>query len=77
MNTKDEKRITVRVSSELYEQISAAATSRNLSVNAFIIQSLESTVNGELRKLLAQIQDRLNKIESVLTEEQLDSMIPN
>lgn len=57
---KDEKRISLRVSPELHEQITVAANSRNLSINAFIIQALELAVdpNGMVNRL-AIIEEKL------------------
>lgn len=63
---KEEKRITVRVSPLLYDKVALAASERNLTINAFIIQSLENSVETEPKPVLEEILRRLAMVESKL-----------
>lgn len=74
METKDEKRITVRVSPDLYNQIVAAAREKNLTINAFIIQSLESIVVGDLKATLDRINIRLDEMEIKIRERNMNPL---
>jgi uncharacterized protein (DUF1778 family) len=59
---KDEKRVTVRMSPEMYEMMVASARERNLSINAFIIRAIE---NSEFDKALER---RMVEIEAFIEE---------
>jgi uncharacterized protein (DUF1778 family) len=57
---KEEKRITVRVSPSLHDKILLAAGQRNLSINGFIIQSLERSVDPvSVESRLAIVEEKL------------------
>lgn len=57
---KEERRITVRVSPALYNQINSASKERNLTLNAFIIQWLERAVDpSSVESRLAAIEEKV------------------
>lgn len=66
VDSTNEKRITVRVAPSLYDKVHSAATERNLSINAFIIQALESSVEDNPRQILDDMVRRIKDIESRL-----------
>lgn len=59
---KDERRITVRVSPALYDQVVGIASERNLSLNGFIITLLEKAARGEddLERRIAALEAIIN-----------------
>lgn len=59
---RDEKRVTVRMSPEMYETMLASAKERNLSINGYIIRALE---NAELDKALER---RMTEMEKAIEE---------
>lgn len=64
---RNEKRITVRVAPDLYEQIVQEAKARNLSINAFIIQALEEAVHHlDVSDAIDHLLDRIKAIEENL-----------
>lgn len=66
VDSKDEKRISLRVSPALYNKVAQAASERNLTINAFIIQALESNVQEDAKKELAYLQHHLRMVEDRL-----------
>lgn len=56
VKSSDEKRITVRVSPALYDKVVQAASDRNLTINAFIIQALEVVADFHSQDSLPTLQ---------------------
>lgn len=56
----EEKRIGIRVSMNLYEQVLDAAKKKNMSINGFIIQALERIVDpSSVESRLAAIEEKV------------------
>lgn len=56
----EEKRIGIRVSMDLYEQVLDAAKKKNMSINGFIIQALERIVDPiSIESRLATLEEKV------------------
>lgn len=62
VESKDEKRISLRVAPSLYNKVSAAASERNLTINAFVIQALEHSIDSDFEGRLAIIEEKLRTL---------------
>lgn len=59
VDEREERRITIRVSPNLHNKVAQAAGERNLSINAFIIQALEHSIDSDFAARLAAVEAKL------------------
>lgn len=66
VEAKDEKRIGLRVSPNLYNLVASAASERNLTINAYIIQALERAVDPmSLESRVAILEEQIKNLTRV------------
>lgn len=70
VDNREEKRISLRVTPELHEKIATVATSRNLSINAFIIQALESAVDPDgIALRISRLENFANHVIDIISND--------